>query len=161
MLDNGNSGDVRLLDFAVQNGCVPSDVAKAALAAAQAGDEEPIIDKLVQSGQLSDEHLAHCLAERSKFPYVNLAAFPLDPSTTAQLREDLASRYRLIPLRIQDDVMHVATPIPSTAKACAPFSSPPARVQPEVATQTAVRDALQHAYHLDEALGDYLKGRRG
>ncbi len=157
MLDNGNSGDVRLLDFAVQNGCVPSDVAKAALAAAQAGDEEPIIDKLVQSGQLSDEHLAHCLAERSKFPYINLAAFPLDPSTTAQLREDLASRYRLIPLRIQDDVMHVACANPLDREGLRAVQFATGRtIRCQVATVTAVRDAIHHSYHLDEALSAYL-----
>jgi type IV pilus assembly protein PilB len=162
MQKTGNNGDARLLDFAVRNGLVAPQMAKAALAAAQAGDEEPVIDKLVRAGELADERLARCLADRTKVAYVNLASFPLDPATTSQLREDLASRYRLVPLRIQDDVMHVACANPLDREGLRAVQFATGRtIRCQVATVTAIRDAIDHAYHLNEALSAYLDGVPG
>jgi type IV pilus assembly protein PilB len=156
------TGEAALLKLAEQNGWITSDVAQTA-----AGDPgilsngASVIDWLARGGLISEEQLARNLADCLHLPFVNLASVALDPGVIGLVREDLAMRYKVVPLRAQDHTLVLATanPLDREALHAIEFATG-RRVRAEVATLTAIRDALEHSYHLDEALDAYLRGVR-
>jgi type IV pilus assembly protein PilB len=154
------SGNAALLRYLVRGGLVPAAVAQRA-EAELAGQKNgaSAIDWLVRNDVVGEDELARSLVETLRLPFVNLAAVALDPEVTALLREDLAMQYQVIPLRAQGQSLVIATanPLDRSALRAVEFATGK-RVIVEVATWTAVRDALEHAYHLDDALNEYLKG---
>jgi type IV pilus assembly protein PilB len=149
-----------LLRFLVRRKLVTTEVAQAAEAelGAQANGAA-VIDWLVSKGAVTEQRVAEALADGLQLPFVDLAAAALDPEVTGLVREELAAQHQIVPLRVHDKSLVVATanPLDRGALRAVEFATGK-HVQPEVATRTAVRDALQHAYHLDEALSEYLKG---
>ncbi|HVO89108.1 MAG TPA: ATPase, T2SS/T4P/T4SS family [Casimicrobiaceae bacterium] len=154
------SAHATLIGFLVKSGLVPSEVAQAATAdIATKGKDGSIIEWLARNNIMSEEHLAQALAGQLRLPYINLAAQSLDADVVSLIREELAARYKIIPLRTSDEGLLVATsnPLDREALRAVEFATRQ-RVRVAVATPTAVRDALQHAYHLDQALNEYLQG---
>ncbi len=151
------SGEIRLLKFLVQCGRVTPQVARDAELAATT-DKKSVIEWLAQNRILDEEDLARLLAERLRVPYVNLAAVALDPTVLELVREELATRHRVVPLRAGGSTLILATanPLDCDAIRAIEFATG-RRAQLEVATATAIRDALEHAYHLEIALDAYLK----
>jgi type IV pilus assembly protein PilB len=113
----------------------------------------------VRNGILSEEELAEALVKGLRLPFVNLATVSLDPAVTALVREELAAQYQLVPLHVHEHslVIAAANPLDHSALHAIEFATGK-RVRVEVATQTSIRDALEHAYHLDDALNQYLQG---
>ena len=156
----GHDADVALLKFLARTGVVPPQVAQAAekdLLTQRNGMSA--IDWLTRKAGMQEEQLAHAIAERLQLPYVNLPAVALSSGVTALVKEDLASRYGVVPLRAPEGglVVAVANPLDHEAVRTVEFATG-RRVHVEVAMQAAVRDALEHAYHLDDTLNAYLKG---
>jgi type IV pilus assembly protein PilB len=149
-----------LLRFLVRRNLLTPDVAQsisADLSTQPAGLS--VIDCLVRKGVTTEQQIAATLAEGLQLPFVDLATVAWDPAVTALVREELASNHQIVPLRVREETLVVATanPLDRAALRAVEFATGK-HVQPEVATRTAIRDALQHAYHLDESLNDYLKG---
>ncbi len=154
------SADAALLSFLVRWGVVSNEVTQAAQeAAAISGQETSVIEWLVRNNVIGEEELAQTLGGRLRLPYVNLATVALDPHITSLVREELAMRYQLVPLRLSDDRLVVATanPVDREALRAVEFATRK-RVQPAVATLTGIRDALHRTYQLDQALNEYLRG---
>lgn len=153
-------GYVALLRFLVNAGLMTEEAARLAEAQIpnlQAG--RSLIDWLKQRGTIQEEQLAAALAKGLHFPLVDLPAVALDPAVTALVPEELAMRHQVVPLRISGEnlVLTMANPLDNGAIRAVEFATSK-RVQVEVATQTGVRDALEHAYHFEEALQAYVKG---
>jgi type IV pilus assembly protein PilB len=149
-----------VLRFLVRRKLISPEVAQAAEAGLGAEHTGPaVIDWLVRRGGVTEQRLAQSLAEGLQLPFVDLAAAALDPAVTALVREELATQHQIVPLRVHEKTLVVATanPLDRVALRAVEFATGK-RVRPEVATQTAIRDALQHAYRLDETLNEYLKG---
>jgi type IV pilus assembly protein PilB len=156
---NANVTDA-LLRFLVRRNLVPMEIARAA--DAELGTKHggsAVIDWLVRKGVVTEQHVAEALVDGLQLPLVDLAAAALDAAVTGLVREELATQHQIVPLRVHDKILVIATanPLDRGVLRAVEFATGK-RVQPEVATPTAIRDALQHAYHLDEALGEYLKG---
>ncbi len=160
MTGNGNRSDAQLIRFLCQHGRISDEVARAAEASLAAAENAPsAIEFLVRGGHLSEEELANELAARLRIPYVNLAAVALDTSVTSLVKEDIVSRYGVVPLRLHNGKLTVATanPLDREGLRAVEFASGHT-VRAEVATHTAVRDAIKHAYHLEDSLNQYLDG---
>jgi len=154
------SAQSALASFLVRSSLVPSAVVQTATAdIAAKGKDTSIIEWLARNNITGEEELAQGLAGRLRLPYINLAAQSLDPNIISLIREELATRYKIIPLRSSEEGLLVATsnPLDREALRAVEFATRQ-RVRVAVATPTAVRDALQHAYHLDQALNEYLQG---
>jgi len=149
-----------LLKFFVRASLLTGEAAQKAEAELAADHHaKSAIEWVVNKGIISEDALAHAMAEHLKLPYVNLAAVALDAAATALIREDLAVRYEVVPLRALENslVIAAANPFDRAAVRAIEFAVGK-RVQIEVATVSAIRDALEHAYHLEEALDAYLRG---
>jgi type IV pilus assembly protein PilB len=153
------AADAQLARFLAQNGFLSEQAAQAALIAAAKGTKATLIEHLSSTGLINEEAVARVLADRLRIPYVNLAAYPLDNSSAALIKEELVSRYQIVPLRLQDDclIVAMANPLDRDGMKAVEFATG-RRVRPEVSTASAVRDAIDHAYHLEDALNAYLEG---
>ncbi len=160
MTGKNGTGNAALLRFLVRAGLVPSEVAHTAEAElASQKDGASAIDWLVRNGVASEEELAETLVKALRLPFVNLATVSLDPAVTSLVREELAMQCQIVPLHVHDHslVIAAANPLDHGTLRAVEFATGK-RVRVEVATQTGIRDALAHAYHLDEALNQYLQG---
>jgi len=149
-----------LLRLLVEAGQLSADSAREAEAAVAAkADGTSAAEWLAGNGVMSEEQFTRAVADRLKLPYVNLATVALDAAVTELVREELANRCRFVPLRVHDRIMVIATanPLDRDALRVIEFATG-MRVHVEVATPTAIRDALAHTYHLGEALDEYLRG---
>jgi type IV pilus assembly protein PilB len=157
---DARQGDSQLVRFLHNRGLLGGDAAKVIGEALASPDERrPVVEIIVQSGLSSEEEIAQVLGDGLRLPIVNLAAFPLDPAVTGAVREDLVTRYNIVPLGVQDNVLTVAcaNPLDRNGLRAIEFATGKS-VRVQVATLTAVRDAIQHAYHLEDALNAYLDG---
>jgi type IV pilus assembly protein PilB len=153
------SGNAALLRFLVRAGLLTNELAQAAETHVRNPQNgKSLIDWLKEKGAIDEEKLARSLAESSRLPFVDLPATALDSSVTALVREELAVQHQIVPLRVSEQTLSVAmvNPLDRAALRAIEFATGK-RVDAEVATQTAIHDALEHLYHLDEALDAYLK----
>jgi type IV pilus assembly protein PilB len=158
MGENNLVADLALLKLFVRAGVLTNDAAQEAEVELAKGSGTAI-DWIERKGILREEEAARLIAQQLHLPYVNLAAQALNTNVTKLIKEDLAMRFSLLALRAPEGNVVIATanPLNRAALRAVEFSTG-RRVHAEVAIQSAVRDALQHAYHMDEALDSYLKG---
>lgn len=107
---------------------------------------------------IRERDLAVLLAETLRLPLVDLASFPLDTEVTRAVKESLALKYDVVPLRIEDRLIEIAmaNPLDLEALRAVEFAMG-RRAQAAVSTRLEVRDALNHAYRLEESLEQFLK----
>jgi type IV pilus assembly protein PilB len=123
-----------------------------------AGGKETLIDWLGRHLLMGEEELARMICEVTNVPYVSLPAQALNPAVTRLLPEDLCNAAQIVPLRAPEGSLVVATANPLNAEARRQVELATNRqVRFEVTTQTAIRDALRHAYHLGDTLDSYLE----
>jgi type II secretory ATPase GspE/PulE/Tfp pilus assembly ATPase PilB-like protein/ActR/RegA family two-component response regulator len=152
-------GHASLLKFLVQNNLLAADVAQQAQEARSGEDDLSPIEWLARKGLVVEEDLARAVAERLRLPYVNLADYVLEPDVVAVVREDLAFRYKVVPLRLEKGNLVIATANPFEREVVRALEFATGhRVSLEVATVTGLRDALEHTYHMDDSLSAYLRG---
>ena len=154
------NGNLALLRFLVRSGTLTNDVVQTAEAQLpNLSNGKTLIDWLREKGAIDEEELAKSLANKLHLPLVDLPTVAMDSSISTLLKEDLAMQYKVVPTRLDGQTLMVAmaNPLDHAAIRAIEFSTGK-RVQAGVATQTAVRDAIDHLYHLDEALDTYLKG---
>jgi type IV pilus assembly protein PilB len=160
MTGSNATGNAALLRYLARTGLISNDIAQTAEAElAGQKNNATAIDWLQRNAGVEENDVAQWLAKSLRLPFVNLAEVALDQAVTGLLREELAGRFQVVPLRLQGSslIVAMANPLDRGALRDIEFATGK-RVQLEVATQTAVRDALQHAYHLDDALNQYLRG---
>jgi type IV pilus assembly protein PilB len=150
--------EVALLRVLARAGIVTPEQAQEAEGAVGDG-KTAAIDWVVRAIRIDDEQLAQVLAEHLRLPYVSLPTQVINQTVTSLVREDLASQTGMVPLRAPEGALVVATanPLNGEGKRRIEFATG-RRVHLEVAALTAVRDALKHAYHLDDELNTYLEG---
>src|SRR5262245_50792010 len=155
--------DAKLLKFLVQNQLLSSEVVEAAeTELANDRNEASVLEWLGRRGLIEEEQLAVAVAHKLRLAFVNLATCTLDPDTVALIKEELATRYRVVALRQEGPTLIVATanPLDHEAVKAIEFATE-RRVRVVVATATSIVDALGRAYHFDAALSAYLQAVPG
>ena len=146
-----------LLKLLAQAGAITQDQAQAAQG--DLGDaKESAIEWVVRKTRITEEELARTIADQLRLPCVNLPTQALTGSVTSLIKEDLATQ-GAVPMRAFEGgiVVAIANPLNRELRRNIEFATG-RRVFVEVATPTAIRDALQHAYHLDDTLNTFLDG---
>jgi type IV pilus assembly protein PilB len=113
---------------------------------------------LEREGIMTEKDLALLLANTLRLRLIDLTSYPLDPQIARELKEQIAVRYEVVPIRIEQGTIEVATanPLDLDGLKAVEFATGK-RVQAVVATQVEVRDALAHAYRLQESLEQFLQ----
>ena len=121
-------------------------------------DDTGISEILEREGVIEERDLAALLADSLRLPLLDMTSIAVDPQLTRLVKEGLATKYQVVPVRLEDGVITVATtnPLDLDALRAVEFATGK-RTQAAVATRTELRDALTHAYRLEESLDQFLK----
>ena len=104
---------LRLGEILVRDGSVSEEALQKALAQQAADPETRIGQLLLQQGALTEGQLYRALAEKMQIPFVSLVEFDFDPAAITLLSPELARRYGVVPLYVENDVLVVATDNPA------------------------------------------------
>jgi type IV pilus assembly protein PilB len=146
-----------LLRFLQRNGSItPEQVAHFEEMALQSN--LAIQELLEREGVISEKDLAVLLASHLRLRLIDLTSFPLDPQVARTLKEQVAAKYEVIPVHLEEGAVEVVTanPLDQEALKAVEFNTG-RRARPAVATRLEVRDALAHAYRLQESLEQFLQ----
>ena len=115
------------------------------------------VDLLVDDRRYSEEALAEGFAEWLKLPRVRLATLILEPEAARTISEKIATKYQVLPLKIEGTtlVMAMANPADYDAIQAVQFASG-LTVQPLVATRTEILDGIQEVYATEDRMQDFL-----
>lgn len=99
----GGVGHARpLADIIVNMGYVERGVMNTAITEARASGT-PLEQYLVKKDLISEDDMAKVLAERYGIYYINLSAFPIDPSALSLISNHAAKRYEAAPVAFLDE----------------------------------------------------------
>ncbi len=105
---------------------------------------------LIDLGMIKEADLVRALAEQVGLEFVDLAEYPVDPTSTVLLPEALARRYRALPIGERDGKLLVAMSDPANVYALDDIRTITGRdVQPVVATANDVERAIQKFAGMD------------
>ena len=76
-------------------------------------DGQSLTSTLVSMGVASETRIAQVVAERMGLPFVDLGMQEIDPNAATSLSTELARRYTVLPIKIQDDELVVAMADPA------------------------------------------------
>ena len=117
-----------------------------------------VSDLLEREKIITEKDLAVLLSTTLRLRLIDLSTYPLDPQVARELKENIATRYEVVPIRLDDGTIEVAiaNPLDLEALKAVEFATGK-RVQAVVATRPEVLDALAHAYRLQESLEIFLQ----
>jgi type IV pilus assembly protein PilB len=160
MSQRASNGDIKLLKFLAQQGVINDEIAtRIEKDISETHDSQCAIELLSREGLVDEEAVARALANRLRLPVVNLATHGIDHAVTGLVREEVAAKFGALPIRLHNDTVIIAVHNPLDREAMQAIAFAIGRpVRPEVATYSALQDAIHHAYHLEESLNSYLDG---
>jgi len=100
----------RLGRLLVQSGLVTPEQLEEAIA--QSG-EATLTSTLDRLGFIDEVRIAQVIAEEMNLTYVDLGTYDIDPNAAVNLSSDLARRYTVLPIKVQDDELIVAMADPA------------------------------------------------
>jgi type IV pilus assembly protein PilB len=155
-LGQSSNGPRALLRFLQKKGRLQLDAATRLEAAAR-DNAVSIFEMLEQEGLVRELELAELLAAGLRLRLIDLESAQIDQRTISAIKETVAVRYEVIPIRVDDHMIEIATanPLDVDAIRAVEFASG-RRVQLLVTTRTQVQWALRNWYRMDEALGEFL-----
>jgi type IV pilus assembly protein PilB len=150
----------RIGDIFVQLGLVTqSDIASALEKQKQLGGHKQIGDLLVSMGLITEQDRVRVLGEHWGVPFINLAEAEIPYEIVTLVSQDLARRYKLIPIALEGNKLKLAMKNPLDIFATDEIRLITGKeVEPLIATEEDILIAIQEAYRNDgEAVGDVLK----
>jgi type II secretory ATPase GspE/PulE/Tfp pilus assembly ATPase PilB-like protein len=144
------SNEDYLAELLAEAGVVSADEVAHARNTLSAG--ETIVEHLLAHTALSQDNVAKTLASNAGIPFIRLANVDFDPSITETISDEIAKRYRVIP--VQDDglILTVALADPLDFES---LDSLPHVIGRELnlvcVTQQDIKEYLRKLYHASEA----------
>ncbi len=117
-----------------------------------------VAEVLEAEGIITEKDLAVFLATTLRLRLIDLTSYPFDPQMARELKEPIAIRYKVVPIRLDEASIEVATanPLDIEALKAVEFATGK-RVHALVATRQEIHDALAHVYRLQESLDQFLQ----
>jgi type IV pilus assembly protein PilB len=151
-----SSGPRALLRFLTKKGRLETDAATRLEEAAR-DTTVSIFEMLEREGLVRELELAELLAASLRLRLVDLESTQIDARTLGAIKEPLAVRYEVIPIRVEEQTIEVATANPLDVEAIKAIEfATGRRVQLIVTTRTQIQWALRSWYRMDEALDEFL-----
>src|SRR4051812_23968496 len=102
---------------------------------------------LVKLGFVKDEEITALLSKQYGVPSINLAQFDIDPGVVKLIPPDTAHKYQIVPLSRSGATLTIAMTDPTNVFAMDDIKFMTGyNVEPVVASETAVTDAIQKYY---------------
>jgi type IV pilus assembly protein PilB len=141
----------RIGDLLVDAGVLSSDAVGDVLAQRLPG--ERFGDVLLRIGMATEDEIADAIAEQLKLPRVNVTYIVPTPDVVNLVPAWLADRHGIMPLRVDEGVLVIATDDPSDVSVLddVRMASGVRSVRPEVASSSALTMARRRVYHVEAA----------
>ena len=108
---------------------------------------------LIDKGFVTESNLIAALAKRLGLQFVDLTEYPIDPSASALIPENLARRYKALPVGFDEGKVVVAMSDPSNVLALDDIRTLTGKeVAPVVATATDIGAAISRIQRLDRSV---------
>ncbi len=153
----------RLGRLLVQAGLITDEQLEEALAAL--GDRDTLTGVLDDLGHASETAVAHAVADQMGLAFVDLGGYEIDANAATSLSSDLARRYTVLPVKIQDDELLVAMSDPANIFAIDDLRIVTGfEIRPVVAVESELFQAIERfaasQQNVDDMVGD-LEGTMG
>ncbi|MGH7899871.1 MAG: ATPase, T2SS/T4P/T4SS family [Candidatus Binatia bacterium] len=148
--------DKSLLSFLI--GARKLDPDKAEEIEVFAADQDlSLTEALAARAILGEDDVAAAVAVGLKLPLLNLTTVAFDDQVTVLIKEDLAERFVVVPVRKDGDalILAMANPLDQEAIRAVEFTAG-CRVQPVVAPRSAIVAAIDQCYKNDKSLQSIL-----
>jgi type IV pilus assembly protein PilB len=142
----------KLGQILVEEGLIsPADLEQALLQ--QSRDDQPLGRILISLGLVRESDLVAALAKQIGFRFVDLSDYTIDGSAAALISEQVARRYRALPIGHEDNKLIVAMADPANLFALDDIRTLTGReVQPVVATASDIDAAIRKYSRLDQSV---------
>src|SRR5215468_8064761 len=117
---------------------------------------------LVKLGFVKDEEITALLSKQYGVPSINLAQFEIDPAIVKLIPSETAQKYQIVPLSRAGATLTIAMTDPTNVFAMDDIKFMTGyNVEPVVASETAVSEAIQKYYPLKAGGGKGAAGKAG
>src|SRR5512142_802892 len=116
---------------------------------------------LVQLGFVKDEEITALLSKQYGVPSINLSQFEIDPAIVKLIPAETATKYQIVPLSRAGATLTIAMTDPTNVFAMDDIKFMTGyNVEPVVASETAVSDAIQKYYRSTGIKGPAKKEKK-
>lgn len=139
------SNEDYLLELIVESGLITHD--EIAAARSQLRGAESVIEHLITGNRLTEEQVAQVCAQSSSMEYVELRGATIDPELFNQISEEVARRFRVVPITDDGFTLTVAISDPLNFEVLDTLPHVLGReVNPVCATGSAIDATIQSSY---------------
>lgn len=139
------SNEDYLLELLTEAGLVTVEEIEAVRS--QLRGRESVVERLIGSGRVSDDQVAQVCAQSCSMDYVDLAHLPIPPDVFEKVPEDVAKRFRAVP--VADDGVYLTLAVADPLDFEVLDSLPHVlgrEINPVVATVSAIKDVMHQYY---------------
>ena len=151
------SNEDYLAELLTEAGMVSPDDVENARSALSGG--ETVVEHLLAHTPLTQDNVAKTLAANAGIPFIRLAEVAFDPSITETVSEEIAKRYRVIPVQDEGGSLTIAIADPLDFEA---LDTLPHAIGRELnlvcVTQQDIQDHLKQFYHASEVSSSAPEG---
>lgn len=137
----------RLGKILIEAGLINEDQLQEAI---EAQDGRSLVRTLVELGYANEEEIAKAIAKATNLPYLKLSEYRINPAAVALIPEDMARRYELVPIDIEDNKLVVAMSDPANVFAVDDLRIMTGyEIKPVVSTESDVINAISQNFQMD------------
>jgi type IV pilus assembly protein PilB len=141
----------------VEQKLISKDQLKSAMKESEKSSE-PLRKTLVKLGLVSEEDVTNFFEEQLGIPRIDLGNYLIDSKILSLVPESLAKKHNLIPLFKTGDTLTIATADPLNVVALDEIGiRTKCNIEPAVATETEVKNAINQYYGVGGSIEDILK----
>ena len=127
-------------------------------AMAETGDKS-LVAVIVSKKHATEQQIAQAVAEQMGLAFVDLGAVEVDPNAATVLSADLARRYTVMPLRVQDDELIVAMSDPANIFAIDDLRIVTGyEIRPVVAAESDLLEQIEKFANMHQNVDDMVSG---
>ncbi|GAX88492.1 GspE/PulE family protein [Effusibacillus lacus] len=147
----------RLGDLLLEFGLVTKDQLDQALAE-QKVTGQPLGEVLIQRGAISEDQLIEVMEFQLGVPHVNLEQYEVDRSIVDLVPEELARRYKVLPVKRRGNRLTLAMIDPMDYYAIDDIQMTTGlQIDPVIATRDSIQKAFTHYYSLKKSISEVLE----
>lgn len=130
--------------------------------AVESQDGRSLVRTLVELGYASEEDIAKAVAKATNLPYLKLSEYKINPAAVALIPEDMARRYELVPIDIEDNKLVVAMSDPANVFAVDDLRIMTGyEIKPVVSTESDVINAIAQNFQMDREVEEMMESAVG
>ncbi len=147
-----------IADVFVKNGLINKHELTVVLKENERSPNESIESTLLRLYFATEQEIARALSRHHRLPYINLIDVNIDKEALSAVPLELASRYMVFPVWLEEDTLVVAMKDPMDKEAIHALKEAGGyNVHAHMAAEIDIKEAINSFYSVDQAVAAYLK----